>query len=166
VSETVDVSTARPEEHAALGDIVVTAYRSVGATMDDEYAAHVADVAGRAEVPGVVVLAVRVDGRPVGCATVVLEGGEYAEGDFGADVAVLRMFGVDTRWRGRGAGRALVTAAIELARSRGRTGMALYSQPVMRAAHRLYESVGFVRVPEHDWQVASELILLAYALRY
>lgn len=160
----VEVSAARPEEFAVLGEIVVTAYRSVGAMFDDEYATHVADVAARAGAPGVVVLAARIDGRPIGSATVVLDGGEFAEGGPDADTAVLRMLGIDPSAQGRGAGRALVVAAIDLARSRRRRAMTLYSQSMMHAAHRLYESLGFVRVPARDWQAAPEVRLLAYDL--
>jgi hypothetical protein len=34
----------------------------------------------------------------------------------------------------------------------------------MRAAHRLYERAGFVRMPERDWSPAPGTTLLAYGL--
>jgi GNAT superfamily N-acetyltransferase len=165
VTNAVEVSPARPEEYAVLGDIVVNAYRSVGVEVSGGYAVHVADVAARAAAPGVAVLAARIDEGVIGSATVVLDGGEYAEGDFGPDAAVLRMVGVDSRWRGHGAGRALVTQAIDISRRHGRRTMGLYSQPVMHAAHTLYESLGFVRRPERDAQPEPDVQLLAYELR-
>jgi ribosomal protein S18 acetylase RimI-like enzyme len=38
-------------------------------------------------------------------------------------------------------------------RAAGCAGMRLYTQPVMPAAQRLYESLGFRRVPERDTDV-------------
>lgn len=51
------------------------------------------------------------------------------------------------RLRRRGAGRALLATIVEAARSRGLRHLSLEtgSQPAFDAAHRLYESFGFVR---------------------
>lgn len=50
---------------------------------------------------------------------------------------------VDEAMRGRGAGRKLVTAALEYARSVGAVRVALTSNERRRAAHALYEKIGF-----------------------
>ena len=34
----------------------------------------------------------------------------------------------------------------------------------MKVAHRLYESMGFVRDPARDWQVAEDFMLYAFRL--
>ena len=161
----VEVSPARPEEYATLGGIVVAAYRHVdGAWMSDGYAATIADVGGRAAQPGVVVLAARIEGQPVGCATVALSNSDFAEGDAGDDAAVLRMVGVDPAFQGLGAGRALVAVAAAIARESERRRLILFTQPVMTSAQRLYESLGFLRRPETDWQVPDGPALLGYEL--
>ena len=43
--------------------------------------------------------------------------------------------------------------------------MVCSSLPEMRAAHRVYERVGFRRVPERDWSPVPGVDLLAFALR-
>ncbi len=57
---------------------------------------------------------------------------------------------VDRAVRGRGVGRALASRCVELAREAGWPGLALWSRPLQTPAHRLYESLGFVRAPERD----------------
>ena len=159
----VEVSAARAEEHAELGRIVVAAYRSVNAAVGPEYEAVLADVAARAAEAGTSVLAARVDGAVVGCATLALFGSTFSHaGDGGT--ATLRMVGVDPAAQGLGAGRALVLQAIDEARAAGCTRMFLSTQPVMERAQRLYESLGFRRVPGGDQVVRDGLCLLAYEL--
>ena len=159
----LEVSPARPEEYAALGALTVAAYASVDASLGAGYAEVLADVAGRAGQPGAVVLAARRDGVPVGCATVVL-GSSPLAGDLAPGTAVVRMVGVAPAAQGSGVGRALVKAALDLARAEGRRVVDLHTQPVMRAAQRLYASLGFVRRPEADRQIPDGPRLMAYRL--
>jgi GNAT superfamily N-acetyltransferase len=159
----VDVSPARPEEYAALGDAVLAAYDSLPVRMSDEYRETVRDVARRAGFPDTVVLAARLNGAPVGGATVAFAGSPMASEDWiDAGTGVLRMLGVDPRARGRGAGRALVEAALDVARTRGMGRMRLWTQPFMPAAQRLYEALGFTRFAELDREPMPEVCLLGY----
>jgi GNAT superfamily N-acetyltransferase len=57
---------------------------------------------------------------------------------------------VADRARGRGVGRALVLGATERARGLGAERVALWSRPYQTAAHALYGSLGWRRVPERD----------------
>jgi ribosomal protein S18 acetylase RimI-like enzyme len=52
---------------------------------------------------------------------------------------------VDGAARGRGAGAALVSTAIDVARQRGADGLELTSAPWREAANRLYPRLGFQR---------------------
>jgi len=52
--------------------------------------------------------------------------------------------------RRRGIGAALVRGATERARGLGAERVALWSRPYQTAAHALYESLGWRRVPERD----------------
>ena len=42
--------------------------------------------------------------------------------------------------------------------------MVLSSSTTMHAAHRLYERLGFTRLPERDWSPVPGVQLVAYAL--
>ncbi len=57
----------------------------------------------------------------------------------------------DPTVRGSGLGTALSEHAIGLARADGATHMVLHSIPHMAAAVRIYERLGFERLPEHDF---------------
>ncbi|MEI7745056.1 MAG: GNAT family N-acetyltransferase [Chloroflexota bacterium] len=154
------VRAARPEEYDLLGELVVGAYRSVGSD-DEEYEPHLRDVAGRAGTAEV--LAVEVDGRTVGTATLVPPGAPMAEVTDHA-AATIRMLAVDAGARGMGAGEALVRACIDRARDLGTERVRLHTEPFMTAARRLYERLGFERDPEHDLAFEPDIVLLAYVL--
>jgi GNAT superfamily N-acetyltransferase len=150
---------------AALGRMVVEAYvRLPGHVEEPDYARELADVATRAGLAHTAVLAAFEDDVPLGCATYasspaspMAEGLEDGEAGF-------RMLGVDPAAQGRGAGRALVVACIERAAGEGRGALCLHSTPWMRTAHRLYESLGFVRDPQRDWTPVPGIDLVAYRL--
>ncbi|MGH4035425.1 GNAT family N-acetyltransferase [Actinomycetota bacterium Odt1-20B] len=102
--------------------------------------------------------------RVLGGVTFVESGGPMAE-LARAGEAEIRMLAVAPDARGRGAGEALVRACVERARAvEGCVRVILSTQPTMHAAHRLYERLGFVRVPERDWLPVPDVRLLAYEL--
>ena len=76
--------------------------------------------------------------------------------------AAIRMLGVDPAVQKRGTGRALLQACLDRACDLGRDALFLHSTPWMEAAHRLYATAGFVRVPGRDWLPAPEVPLLAF----
>ena len=61
-------------------------------------------------------------------------------------------------------GERLASACVDVARERGCERVILSSGTWMTAAHRLYERLGFVRVPERDWSPREDVHLLAYEL--
>jgi GNAT superfamily N-acetyltransferase len=77
--------------------------------------------------------------------------------------AEVRALAVAPEAQGRGVGRALVQAVIDLAAEWSVERLVLHSQPTMLAAHHLYEQAGFVRVPARDVDPVPGLRLLAYA---
>lgn len=154
------VREALPAEHAALGDLCVRAYRALG-SVSDSYAARLRDVRSRAQTARV--LAAVDDAQPIGCVTLILDGGPWRE-LAAADEGEFRMLAVDPAAQGRGAGEALVRACIDATRAAGRARLVLSSATDMTAAHRLYERLGFARAPARDWRPAPHVQLLAYEL--
>ncbi len=156
------VREVRPDEYTRAGEIVVAAYAALpGQHMSGGYAAELADVARRA-VEAEVLVALEPD--LIGCVTFVPDSSSPWAEALGPDEAAIRMLGVDPAAQGRGAGARLVDACIERARSLGRSGVFLHSTPWMTSAHRLYEGVGFRRVPDRDWTPVPEVPLLAFLL--
>jgi len=158
----VVVREARPDEYEALGELTVEAYRAAGET-EEGYYPELRDVAGRAREVPILAAVDAASGRLLGTATYVPGPGPYHEGDFG-EVASMRMLAVAPETQGRGVGRRLVEACVDRARAAGRPGLALYTRPFMAAAQRLYESLGFRRVAELDWEFEPGEWLLAYRL--
>jgi GNAT superfamily N-acetyltransferase len=162
----VEVREARPEEYEQVGDVVALAYGPFGTTDDPGWMEHlelvrnVADRAGRT-----VVLAAVEGGRVLGSATIELFG---VIGDDDRELApgwaFLRMVGVEPAAQGRGIGRALIEDVIRRVRTAGRRNLGLRTAPEMTTAHRLYESLGFVRDPSLDYPVESDYTLLGYRL--
>jgi GNAT superfamily N-acetyltransferase len=156
----LNVRAARPEEYARVGDLTVAAYEAIGEI--GEYADTLRDVAHRAAHAEVLV-AVDDGGAVLGSVTNVPDGGPYGEIAERGE-AEFRMLAVDPAAQGRGAGAALVQAVVDDARRHGRRRVVLSSGTWMTAAHRIYERLGFVRLPERDWSPMPGIELTAYGL--
>lgn len=158
------------DEAGVAGELVVAAYRALedSPPVDDAgYASELREVARRAS-EAVVLVAVD-EGAPadhavVGCVTYVPEEASPLAEDLRSGEAGLRMLAVSPSAQRRGVGRALVEACVDRARRDGKERLFLHSGTWMRGAHRLYESLGFRRVPERDWEPEPGIPLLAYAL--
>ena len=175
----VTVRDAKAEDHAAIAHLTVTSYIDGGhIDPEDEYIANLQDVATRARQARVLVGEVEAStlaeppshpGEPgagpaapsaagtvvAGSVVLTLPGMPMSEtareGEF-----EFRMLAVDPRVQRRGVARALVRAAIDRAEQlEGIDAIVLTTMVTMTGAHRLYESEGFVRVPERDWRLSD-----------
>lgn len=153
------VELAGPEDHARIAELTVDAYVGDGLA-PEKYVPTLADVASRSHVAELLV-ARDEDGRIVGSVALVLSG-EFGEILATEEEAGFRMLSVDRSARGRGVGELLVRACLDRARAAGRTRMVLSTDVRMAAAHRLYERLGFTRLPERDWTPIAGVDLLAY----
>lgn len=165
----IEIRAAQPTEYQAVGEITAQAYIQDGLLAfgeSDWYLGELRDVAKRAAAADVLVAT--QDGRLLGTVTYVAStGGAMAELSRPGE-SEIRMLAVAPEARGRGAGQALVQACVDRARAAGDTGMVLSTQTVMRAAHRIYERLGFVRAPERDWQPIDgvDFTLVTYELTF
>ena len=109
------------------------------------------------------ILAAVDDGRLLG--TVMLlswpHGGEVVRA---AGEAEVRALAVSEHARGRGVGRALLTAVTQRATARNVRELLLLTQPNMRAAQHLYAEAGFCRLPDRDYRPVPGVTLLAFGL--
>ncbi len=147
-----------------LGRIVVEAYEAVGALEgDDEYVPELRDVARRAREATVFAALDESDGTPLGCVTYVPGPGNPWAEHLRDGEASIRMLAVDPAAQGRGVGTGLVEACLARARADGRRTVFLHSLPVMTGAQRIYDRLGFRRVPERDW-VFPDFLLMGFVL--
>jgi ribosomal protein S18 acetylase RimI-like enzyme len=129
VIETVEQVT--PELVEAMAQLIPQLSRSAPPLSETELAEMTA-------APSTVLFVARVDGRIVGCLTLVL---------FRIPTGLRAMIEdvvVDGEARGAGVGEALSRAAIEEAERRGARTLDLTSRPSREAANRLYQRLGFV----------------------
>ncbi len=89
------------------------------------------------------------DGRILG-AVVLYPPGAPGRAIAGAGEAELSRLAVAAAARGEGIGRALAELCTREARAAGAAAVVLWSRPYQVEAHRLYESLGYRRVPERD----------------
>ncbi|PWI15659.1 GNAT family N-acetyltransferase [Streptomyces sp. Act143] len=160
------IRAAHPTEYETLGEITAQAYLQDGLLAfgeSDWYLGELRDVAKRAAAADILVAAEQ--DRLLGSVTFVPAPGPMADLARPGE-AEIRMLAVSRASRGRGAGEALVRACVDRARSAGCAGVVLSTQPTMQAAHRIYERLGFVRVPERDWKPipGDDFTLLTYEL--
>ncbi|RHW34720.1 GNAT family N-acetyltransferase [Lysinibacillus yapensis] len=63
----------------------------------------------------------------------------------------LRMLAVSPKARGKGAARALIEECIKRSKDKGYKAMGLHTSDFMENAVKLYTSLGFKRLPQHDF---------------
>lgn len=160
------IRDAEPAEYPAAGELTARAYLDDGLLdfgESDPYLDKLRDAADRASHAQLLV-AVDPVGTLLGSVTFVPGSGPYAELSRGEErTGEFRMLAVRASARGHGAGEALARACVERARGLGLTRLVLSSQPTMRAAHRLYSRLGFVRTPDRDWSPVPELEVRLWA---
>ncbi|PPK64290.1 acetyltransferase (GNAT) family protein [Actinokineospora auranticolor] len=146
-----------------MGALTVEAYRSAGyPTSGGGYTSTLADAGSRLRSAELLV-AVDPNGCLVGTVTIALPGTPYAEISREGELE-FRMLAVTAEARGRGVGELLVRAVIDRAAELGLTRVVLCSPTDMKASHRLYDRLGFTRLPTRDWRPGPDVLLIAYAL--
>lgn len=159
---TTDIRLARATEYDAVGELTAEAYAA-----DDfipagsDYGLTLRNAADRAEKAELWVAA--NDSGLLGTVTFCQPGSVYGElaatgeGEF-------RMLGVAARARGLGIGTALSQHCVDRSRELGYHRVVLSSATYMKSAHRIYERLGFTRLPERDWSPRPGVDLYAFSL--
>ncbi|MEB3366749.1 GNAT family N-acetyltransferase [Saccharopolyspora mangrovi] len=154
------IRAALPAEHEVVGEIAAKAYADAG-NAPEYYLSVLRDAADRAANAE---LLVALDGdRLVGTVTVVRPGDSYAEISRPGELE-FRMLAVDPECGCRGIGRELVEAVLDRARAEGMGRVVLCVAETAHRPRRLYERMGFQRIPERDWSPNGEIRLLAHGL--
>ncbi|MGB5952184.1 MAG: GNAT family N-acetyltransferase [Ornithinimicrobium sp.] len=159
---TILVRPALEQELAQAGALVARAYLDDDLlNPEDPYLKVVEDAAGRARDS--VVLVAMEGAKVLGTVTWCPPSSSHRE-VADPDEGEFRSLGVASEVRGRGVGEMLVRACIDRARSEELSAVTISTAHSMTAAHRLYERLGFIRVPNKDWSPVRDLCLLAYRL--
>jgi len=160
------------DECTALGRLLVDVYSTLVdfplPAEQPDYYRMLANIGVLTAKPGVrVLVAVTEDGRLGG--GVVYFGDMTAYGSGGTapsvrDASGIRLLAVSPEHRGRGVGRALTQACIDIARAARRAEVILHTTEAMLIAWRLYETLGFVRSEDLDFRQLG-LAVFGFRLR-
>jgi ribosomal protein S18 acetylase RimI-like enzyme len=158
----ITVRPAHTSELPLVGDITAAAYAADGLLVeDDPYVAHLRDAATRAREAELYVGL--LDDEVAGTVTFCPEGSPWCEiaqpgeGEF-------RMLAVAPQSRRRGVAESLVGVCLERSRELGYHAVVLSSLAEQQAAHRIYQRLGFVRVPDRDWSPHPGVDLMGFRL--
>jgi ribosomal protein S18 acetylase RimI-like enzyme len=160
VQSALSVEPARPEDYDRIAELTVGVYVD-GRLASEGYTPQLADVAGRASRSELLVVR-DAEGSIVGSVALVLSG-DFGEVTASDEEAAFRMLVVDPAARGQGVGQLLVSTCLDRARAAGKHRMVISTDPRMTTAHRLYERLGFSRLPERDWSPMPGIDLLVYS---
>jgi ribosomal protein S18 acetylase RimI-like enzyme len=159
---------ARDEDRAAVAALTLEAYGEYAEKMEpDAWAGLEGAVRGvlAADDSGVERIVAERDGRIVGSVMLYpARTNAYGELTGPASWPELRLLAVAPDARGLGVGRALVEECIRRARAAGATELGLHTSRSMEVALGLYERMGFVRAPEHDFQPPGAELVTGYRL--
>ncbi len=166
------VRDLRPDEFDALGQLMVEVYSSLeGFPTPDEqprYYELLANIGRFTEKRGArVLVAISPEEELVGGVVYFSDMAEYGSGGTATtvkDASGIRLLGVSPRFRNQGAGKALTSACIQLAREEGHSQVILHTTQAMRIAWGLYERLGFIRSEDLDF-LQQELPVFGFRLR-
>ncbi len=86
------------------------------------------------------------------------------QGSWPAGWAGIRLLAVHPDARGMGVGRVLMDECLRRSRLREATALGLHTTELMAVTRGMYERMGFVRVPEYDFQAGPEVVVMGYRL--
>jgi len=158
---------ACPADRAAIADLTMRAYAQYARVMTPSAWAALEDALRRslADDTGVTRIVAELDGRIVGSVALYDPGhAQYTGLDSAAAWPEVRLVAVDPAVRGRGVARALVLECVRRARAAGAAMLGLHTSQSMHTARRLYERLGFVRDPDHDFQPPGAELVEGYRL--
>ncbi|WP_420575496.1 GNAT family N-acetyltransferase [Ekhidna sp.] len=153
----VTISQAQPEDHAAIGQLMVGVYSSLpGFATPEEQPAYyqmLANIGDFTVKESVELLVAKNEGDILGAVVYI---GDMQ--DYGAAINIedtnavaFRLLAVSTSARGLGVGKLLTNACLDKARLQGKKQMIIHTTESMKVAWGMYEKIGFVRSTALDF---------------
>jgi GNAT superfamily N-acetyltransferase len=153
------VREAKPGEFKQVGSLMVDAYAALEGFPSPQdqpsYYYLLANIGELTQNPGTkLIVAVSESGRIGGAVVYLGDMKYYGSGGSAPNeshAAGFRLLAVDPKARGRGIGKLLSKACVELARNEQYPEIIIHSTKAMRVAWKMYEKLGFKRSADLDF---------------
>lgn len=160
------IRDARPEELDELSLLIRDAYQEYERLFPSlawkSYIRDIMDVRSRLGIADLIVA--DLDGWLVGAVTLYLDASRSGHEGWPAGWATIRILAVHSTHRRRGAGSGLMEECLRRCRDQGVTTVGLHTTEAMGVARRMYERMGFIRMPEFDFHPDPTVVVMAYRL--
>lgn len=111
--------------------------------------------------PGVELIVAKLEGVLVGSVALFPPKTDAYEGAIAElDYSEIRMLAVTPEARGQGVAAALVYECITRTKAKGFQTIGLHTADFMKSAMKLYERIGFERLPQHDFEPADDGVIV------
>ncbi len=161
-----NVRDAGVEDLDQVSLLIRDAYQEYQANFSPEvwerYSRDIMDVRSRLDTSELIVA--ENSGRLVGAVTFYPNTSPSDQGGWPAGWTGIRLLAVHPDARGMGIGRVLMDECLRRSRLLSATALGLHTTELMGIARGMYERMGFVRVPEYDFQAGPEVVVLGYRL--
>lgn len=159
---TIDIKPLEPKHYDELGSMLVETYSALdgmpSVSDQPEYYDRLRNVRSRAASPGIRIIGAFADNTLAGGVDFITDLKYYACGISLLNYdqcAGIRLLTVSPSFRRLGTGKALTCHCIDLARKSNCKSVILHTTSSMLSAWKLYESLGFTRLPEIDFNQKS-----------
>lgn len=152
-AQAIHIREAAADELSLVEAILLDAYGQYEAALPESlWAAYKEDIIRNTHVAGALHKLLAFDGeQPVGSVFVYASALEaYGSADIAVTDPFIRLLAVRPSARGKGVATALIGESLRLAAALGAAHLYLHTSDLMEEAVRLYEKLGFERVPEQE----------------
>lgn len=157
---------AHPQELGEVARVISDAYLEYQKLFPpadwQSYLENITDVKSRLGVSELIIA--ELNGQIAGAVTLYPDA-TLSEGEmWPPGWAGIRLLAVNPAFRGRGIGRALIEECLRRCQKRGIRTVGLHTAKIMAVAQRMYERMGFLRVPKYDFYPRPGTVVMAYRL--
>ncbi len=165
--EPVEIRSALPDELAKVLEVTRAAYNEYSQLMPPKgWEMYLANIVQTVEGTDLERCVVASRGRDVVGSVYLLpaDAPVYGANPGSESYPEVRLLAVPPAERGNGIGGALMEECKLRARNMGASWLGLHTTEVMQSARRMYERMGFVRVPESDFRPAPNWVVMGFKL--
>jgi GNAT superfamily N-acetyltransferase len=160
------IRDAKSNELDEISILLRDSYTEYQAVMPSEvWRPYLEDIMNvRSRLPESQLVVAEVDGHLAGAVTLYLKPISSSREAWPQGWAGIRLLAVQPGYRGKGVGLALMEECIRRCRRERIWTIGLHTTEAMDIARRMYERMGFTRVPEFDFHPRPDIVVMAYHL--